>query len=134
MTLSPLLRAGRSAVPISRTVNDKTKTVVSKFIFTPNNPYTNLKGLYKKIQFGQDTKLKKMGVDKLCITKLPGEKASVRFYQRTDEGTRGLTLEQGTPEIKMFFNFLKECSSKGVKPDFSTIKALFKVLKINPFN
>lgn len=124
---TPNLILGTSDL-ISSTVNAKTGTKIGKYVFTPNNP--NLPtGLRKAIELGQYTPLKKMGIDKVTITKVPGQNPIVRFFQRQGGVTQGATFQQGAPEIKSFIKMLKECASKGFKPDMSTVKALFKVIK-----
>lgn len=114
--------------PISKTVNEKTGTVVKKFTFLPDGN-SNILGLSKKIEYGSNTALKKMGIDKVSITKVPGQKSLIKFFQEKGGVTRGISFLQGAPEIKTFVNMLKECASKGGKLDISTAKALFKVLK-----
>lgn len=122
------LSCGGILEPISKAVNEKTGTVVKKFTFLPDDN-SNILGLRKKIEYGSNTALKKMGVDKVSITKVPGQKSVVKFLQGNGGVTRAITFQQGAPEIKTFINMLKECASQGFKPDISTVKALFKVLK-----
>ena len=112
------------ATPISIITNPKTGTVVKKMLDTMTVhtvPPKEVKTITKIIEFGPETKMKKLGCDSLTVSQTPS--GSKDFIFEIGDGRIGISEKgRGIP-------FLSCKGAKTLKEKFQTVLDLLDIMK-----
>lgn len=119
--------------PLSTCVLSKTGTKIEKFL-NEYDEFPSIKGTTKTITLGENTTLKKLGVDTVTIHKAHGYEGKISF-SRCFDPVKGwwesASFKIGdTSEMKKFFDILRKLpKSEFLKPQLSTIQEMLKFIK-----
>ena len=92
-------------------------------------------GSQKRINQGADTALKDLGVDRVTITRVKGQKEPMISFLSPIDMKRGFTQrinflkKTDHNQMKAFIEILKDYAKNGVKPDFGVIADILKHIK-----